>query len=439
MTSTLALFGGPKTIATPHTKWPVVRDADKDAVMRVLDRGVLSGMFAPEAVALERAFGSFAGAKHAQLTHSGTSALQVALSAAGVGEGDEVVMPAYSFVATPLAAVLIGAIPIFVDVDPVHGNLDAKAIEAALSPRTKAIMPVHVHGTPCDLDDVLAIARARGVIVIEDAAQAHGATYKGKPVGALGAAGGFSLQSSKNLSGGEGGIFVTNDDAIADAARRLRSFGQDIVAADAAHFDPTHPLDGHRALGSQRVGSMYRGNEMMAAFVRSQLERLPELTRRARASYELLRKGLGELPGVSLPAIPADRESSHHKVRVHLDVERAGVKAEPRALRDATMKALAAEGLEVVLWQNDPLPAQALFRGPGFGKGFPWSSGDAARARENYDPARYPATTRMLASSFLLFSQSHPFIAQEPALVAKYVEAFAKVWHHRRELVERAA
>jgi perosamine synthetase len=433
--SQLALFGGAPVVAREtHRRWPIVTDDERASVARVLDRGVLSGMFAPETMALERELAAFIGAAHAQLTHCGTSALQVALAAAGVGEGDEVVVPAYSFVATPLSVLQQGAVPIFVDVDPEHGNIDVRAIEAAITPRTRALLPVHVHGNPCDLDDVLAIAKRRGLAVVEDAAQAHGATYKGRPVGALAQAGAFSLQSSKNLSGGEGGILVTNDPKLADVARSVRTFGQDVVAADADAYDPAHPIDGHRAMASVRMGSMYRGNEMMAAFVRAQLARLPSLTRRCQENAERLRRGLADLAGVHLPRTPDDRTSVHHKVRVHLRPERAGLSCTPREMRDAVMKALHAEGLEVVLWQSDPLPAQPLFRSAGFGRGFPWASAE----RPSYDPALYPNTRRLLDGSFVVFSQSCPLIAQDAAMVDRYVEAFAKVHARLPELLAKA-
>jgi dTDP-4-amino-4,6-dideoxygalactose transaminase len=438
VTSELALRGGAPVVARDaHRRWPIITDDERAAVLRVLDRGVLSGMFAPEAAALEREFAAFAGAAHAQLTHCGTSALEVALAAVGVGEGAEVIVPAYSFVATALAVVRLGAVPVFVDVDPESGNIDAGAIAAALTDRTRALMPVHVHGTPCDLDEVLAVARAHGLAVVEDAAQAHGATYKGRPVGALAQAGGFSLQSSKNLPGGEGGVFVTNDPKLADVARSVCTFGQDVVTADADAYDPARPLDGHRALASVRLGSMFRGNEMMAAFVRAQLTRLPGLTRRCQENAERLRLGLEGLPGVHVPRVPADRTSAHHKVRVHFDPAAAGLACSPRQMRDAMLKALAAEGLEVVLWQSDPLPAQPFFRGPGFGKGFPWSGADAERAR--YDVDRFPGTRRLLDGSLVVFSQSCPLIAQDAALVERYVEAFAKVHARRAELVGAAA
>jgi dTDP-4-amino-4,6-dideoxygalactose transaminase len=430
----LALFGGAPVVARDaHRRWPIVTDDERAAVGRVLDRGVLSGMFAPETVALEREIAAYAGAAHAQLTHCGTSAIQVALAAASVGEGAEVIVPAYSFVATAMAVVQQGAVPVFVDVDPVYGNIDVRAIEAALSPRTRAVLPVHVHGNPCDLDEVLAIARKHGLAVVEDAAQAHGATYKGRPVGALADAGAFSLQSSKNLSGGEGGVFLTNDDKLADVARSVCTFGQDVMASDADAYDPARPLDGHRGMASVRLGSMYRGNEMMAAFVRAQLTRLPALTRRCQENAERLRRGLGDLPGVHMPRTPDDRTSVHHKVRVHFDPQRAGLSCSPRKLRDVMLEALAAEGLEVVLWQTAPLPAQPFFRSAGFGAGFPWGTTE----RPSYDPALFPGASRLLDGSIVVFSQSCPLIAQDAAMVDRYVEAFAKVHARRAELVSK--
>ena len=151
----------------------------------------------------------------------------MALGAAGVRAGDEVIVPAYSFVATPLAVLQVGAIPVFVDVERSTGCIDASALEGAITPRTRAVMPVHMHGCAADMPAILEGARARDLIVVEDAAQAHGATCEGRPVGALGHAGGFSLQSSKNLAAGEGGLFVTNDAALAREADSIRNFGQE--------------------------------------------------------------------------------------------------------------------------------------------------------------------------------------------------------------------
>ena len=435
-----AVLGGRPLFADlDHRSWPIVTDNEQAAVRAVLDRGILSGSFAPEAVALEQEFARFVGARHCLLTHCGTSALQLALSCAGVGAGDEVIVPAYSFVATPMSVVLQGAIPIFVDVELENGTIDADALGAAIGPRTRAIMPVHMHGCAADVAPIVAIAAKHDLAVVEDAAQAHGARYRDRPVGALGCAGGFSLQSSKNLSAGEGGLFVTNDASLAEEANRVRNFGQDLRLADVAGFNPRLPLDGDRALDSRRVGSMYRGNEMMAAFARAQLRQLPERTERCRQHAERLSKLLGALPGVHPPVTPPDRTSVHHKYRVRLDPEAAGVALSALQLRDAMARALRAEGVEVVLWQTVPLPAQTVFQKRiGFGRGFPWSEDGSDRVVANYDPRRYPVTQRLLDGSIVLFSQSHPLIAQDDRVVDRYAEAFARVWQHRVTIADQA-
>jgi dTDP-4-amino-4,6-dideoxygalactose transaminase len=431
----LALFGGkPVLTRESHRLWPIVTDEERSAVSRVLDRGILSGPFAPEATALEEEFARFVGARHCLLAHCGTSALAMALGAAGVRAGDEVLVPAYSFVATPLSVLQMGALPVFVDVDLETGCLDPVAAEAAITPRTRAIMPVHMHGGAADMVAILGLARRHRLLVIEDAAQAHGATCAGTPVGAQGEAGGFSLQSSKNLSAGEGGLFVTNDRAIAEAANSIRNFGQDLALADARGYDVARPLDGGRPLDSQRIGSMYRGNEMMAAFARAQLAQLPERTARCQRNADKLSRALGELPGVTPPRPVAGRTSVHHKYRVHLDPARAGMALPATRLRDAMARALAAEGLEVVLWQAAPLPAQAVFQRRETSLGFPAAHDDGTDLAANYDPARYPRTRALLDGSVVLFSQSCPLIAQSEGIVDRYIEAFQRVWHHRSAL-----
>jgi dTDP-4-amino-4,6-dideoxygalactose transaminase len=436
----LALFGGTPVVAREaHRLWPIVTESERRAVERVLDRGILSGPFAPEAMALEEEFAQYVQAKHAVLTHCGTSALAVALAAAGVRSGDEVVVPAYSFVATPLAVLQVGAIPVFADVDPKTGCLESGEASRAITARTRAIMPVHMHGCAANMPALIAVARQHDLVVIEDAAQAHGAECDGRRVGAIAVAGGFSLQSSKNLPAGEGGILVTNDASLADEANSVRNFGQDLLRADASGYDPRRPLDGTRALDSYRLGSMYRGNEMMAAFARAQLAQLPERTERCQRNAERLSRALTELEGVTAPFVPPGRTSVHHKFRVHLDPERAGVDISPELLRDAMLLALRAEGLEVVLWQSAPLPAQPVFQRRDPSAGFPRGHADGTDLLVNYDPRRYPGTQSLLSGSLVMFSQSCPLIAQSDDLIEHYAEAFRRVWRHRQALVEWAS
>ncbi len=436
----LALFGArPALTRESHQVWPIVTDDERRALARVLDRGILSGAFAPEAMALEQEFAQFVGAKHCILTHCGTSALVVALAAAGVRAGDEVIVPAYSFVATPLAVTQVGAVPVFADVDVPTGCLDPGATEKAITPRTRAIMPVHMHGCAADMGPLLDLARRRTLAIVEDAAQAHGAEWEGRRVGAIGSAGAFSLQSSKNLSAGEGGLMVTNDDALAEEASAVRNFGQGLSLGEAADFDPARPLDSARALDSRRLGSMYRGNEMMAAFARAQLARLRERTARCQRNAERLSRTLAKLPGVTPPQAPPGRTSVHHKFRVHLDPGRAGLALEKHRFRDVMLRALRAEGLEVVLWQSAPLPAQTVFQKRDRAGAFPRAQEGGTDLAANYDPRAYPNTNALLDGSLVLFSQSCPLIAQPDDVVDRYAETFARVWHHRDALARWAA
>ena len=213
-------------------------------------------------------------------------------AAPGIGPGDEVITSAYSFVATALAVLQHNAIPVFVDIEPETCGIDPRKIEAAITPRTKVILPVHIHGTPCDLQPIRELAQRHKLILIEDAAQAHGALYQGKPVGSIGTAGCFSTQSSKTLACGEGGLLVTSDDEVWTRASRMRTFGEDLHPTDEATYSPLRPLDGTRAYDSLGMGWMYRTNEMSAALARSQLGRLPEVIDNARRNAELLSRCL---------------------------------------------------------------------------------------------------------------------------------------------------
>lgn len=427
--SSLLTSTGPIQLIDPasHTLWPIVDQASKDAVMRVLDRGVLSGAFAPESMAFQEEFAAYVGAEHAILTHSGTSALVVALAAAGVGPGDEVIVPSYTFVATPLSVTSCGARPVFADVDPTTGLIAPNEVERWLTPRTKAILPVHVHGCPADLDELRRIADQHGALLVEDAAQAHGATYRGKPVGALAAGGAFSLQSSKNLGCGEGGIYVTNSLEQAELANSVRNFGQDLHLNEASLVPKTRPLDGWRGMASQRPGSMFRGNEMMAAFGRAQLALLPARTARAQDAASYLASAMRELPGLLPPHVPDDRTSVHHKYRIRIDRQAAGLSDFPATrVKGAVIAAMKATGFEVTTWERTTQTAQPVFAS---------DTTVTGKVKENYE-ASFPATQELLDSSFVLFTQSCPLIAQPEEVVVAYAKALGRLWEHRRAIVE---
>ncbi len=386
---------------TPR-RWPILTDEDRAAVARVLDRGVLSGAGAPEMKALEAEFAAAVGVRFCLATNSGTSALHIALAAAGVGPGDEVIVPALSFIATAQAVLHQGATPVFADVDPVTYNLDPADCARRISARTKAIVPVHLHGLPADMDAIGALARERGLTVIEDAAQAHGALYKGRAAGTLGAMAAFSLNSTKNLPAGEGGLFVTGSEECYARAARVRFDGLE----PPSKWDATHPLDDEADALATLRGFMYLPGELTSALARAQLRRLGETTARSQRNAARLTERLARLPGVEPPAVPPDRTHVFHKYRVRLDAERAGLRLSPLALRARALEALRAEGVEAVLWQTAPLPSHPLFA-----------------SRE-----RYPRTTAALDATIIIGSQSYPLFAQALEVVDAWADGFERVW-----------
>ncbi len=410
--SRLALFGGPPVLRPGQARhWPLLAEADYAAVRRVLDRGVLSGCCAPELKALEAEFAAFVVTRFCLATNSGTAALHIALAAAGVGPGDEVIVPALSFIATAQAVLHQGAVPVFADIDPKTYTLDPAAAAPRISVRTRAIVPVHLHGLPAEMDALNALADRAGLTVIEDAAQAHGAYYRGRAVGTLGRMAAFSLNSTKNLPAGEGGLFVTESCELHARAARVRFNGLDPDPV----WDPARPLDGEADSLATTTGWMYLPGELTAALARAQLQRLPDTTRRSQGNAARLTARLAELPGVEPPTVPPDRTHVFHKYRVRLDPERAGVKLAPRDFRDLVLRALNAEGAEGVLWQTVPLPAHPLFA-----------------SREPY-----PEAQAALDASLIIGSQSYPLFAQPLEVIDAWANAFEKIWSHLPELSTR--
>ena len=386
----------------PATRWPLLDASDRAAVSRVLDRGVLSGAAAPEMRGLEAEFAATLGVRYCLATNSGTSALHLALGATGVGPGHEVVIPALSFVATAQAVVHQGATPVFAEVDPATYTMRPEDVAARITPRTRAIVPVHLHGLPVDMDAIGAVAARAGVILIEDAAQAHGALYRGRPVGTLGAAAAFSLNSTKNLPAGEGGLFVTDDEDLYARAVRMRFNGLDLPSK----WDATHPLDDEAEGLAAATGFMYLPGELTCAIARSQLERLEATTRRSQRNAARLSERLAALPGVQPPVVPADRTHVFHKYRVRFDPRGAGLDVPAAVLRDHVLLALRAEGVEAVRWQTAPLPAHPRFAGA----------------------ERYAHTEAVLAGSLIVGSQSYPLFAQPVDVVDAWADAFERIW-----------
>jgi perosamine synthetase len=410
-----AIAGSAPTIeAGAHARWPEIRQEDRDAVLRVLDSGVVCGAHSPEITALQREWAEYLGVEYCIALNTGTAALHCACAAVGIGPGDEVIVPAFTFIATAMAVVHQGGTPVFVDVDPRSYNLDPGRIEERITERTRAIMPVHLHGLPADMDEINAIASRHGLAVIEDAAQAHGATYHGRKTGTLADCAGFSLNATKNFPGGEGGFFVTNDPAQMRAARRLSIFGEDVGETGPGEF---------RRYWSHGIGWNYRSQELACAFARAQLPRLDEYNAIAQANAALLSEGLGRLPGILPPRVPDDRTSVWHKYRLRFDPAALGWSGPAAELRDRLVQALRAEGVGAALWQVVPLPAYPAFRR----ELRPWLSADADEQLRPWDPVEYPASVQLLDQSLILGSEAHPLFIQDADLMPRYVEAFEKV------------
>jgi dTDP-4-amino-4,6-dideoxygalactose transaminase len=277
------------------------------AFARILDRG--SFVMGPEAQALEDEFAAFCGVPHGVAVNSGTAALQLALLALDIGPGDEVITVANTFIATVEAISAVGATPVFVDIEPDTYLMDAAGLEAAITPRTRAVIPVHLFGLACDMDAIAAIAQRHGLAVIEDACQAHGATFRGAAAGSFGDAACFSFYPAKNVgSVGEGGMLVTRDPLLAERARSLRSHGE---VRRYEHVEP---------------GWNLRLSEILAAAVRVELRHAEVWNAGRRRVAGWYAEALAGLP-LRLPVQPEDREHVFHLYVVQLD-DRDAVRAE---------------------------------------------------------------------------------------------------------------
>lgn len=427
MKGRLAIHGGPRTVPEGLKKrWPEITQEDKEAILAVLDRGILSGVHGPEATALEHEWAAFTGSKHVLSFNSGTAALHSALFAAGVGPGDEVITTAFSFSGTFHPILQQNAIPIFVDIDPRTYNLDVRKVEAKITDRTKVLMPVHIHGLPADMDEVMALARKYGLTVIEDACQAHGATYRGKMAGSIGDMGCFSLNVTKNLSGGEGGFLNTDNEEFAERARMIRTFGEK-VGKEKEKIRPYY---------SYVIGWNYRTQELPAAFARSQLKRLPRYNAIAQRNGDFLSRELGKIKGLIPPYVPPDRTTIYHKYRIRFDPDALGITMPASEFRDRLVSALEAEGVEATLWHVTPLTSFPIFQrlNEGYGKGCPWSCPYYGRSIQ-YNPEDYPEAIRLLDTSLVVNSETYPIYIQDMELMEYYVQAFRKVFDNLDELL----
>jgi len=344
-TGKLAICGGEPTRSGQWPSWPVHDAREREALIEVLESG--AWWYGERVRAFEEQFAAFQDARFGVTCVNGTAALELALIGCGVGAGHEVIVPPYTFIATATAVLRANAVPVFVDIDLETLNIDAGQIEAAVTDKTAAIMPVHFAGLPADMDRIVDIARRHGLKVIEDSAHGWGSQWRGKGCGALGDAGGFSFQHSKNITAGEGGIVLTDDEALAATIRSLSNCGR---GQDSPWYE--HYI----------TGGNFRMTEFQAALLLVQLSRLEEQTERRARNAAVLNEGLAGIEGLyTLREDPRATRRSYHLYGMRVVAEELGCS------RERFIEALRAEGVPCGAGYPHPLYRNPLFQRQGAG------------------------------------------------------------------------
>jgi len=333
----LALCGGKKVREKPFPPHPIIGEEEKNAVMEVLERGKLSTFIAQpgehflggeKIKQFEKEFANYHSAKYAVAFNSATAALHAAVAACGVKAGEEVIVPPYTFTSTATCALMHNAIPVFVDIKSDIFCLDPAKIEHAITPRTRAIIPVHLFGHPADMDEVMAIAKKHNLKIIEDCAQAPGAIYRGRHVGTMGDCGIFSFQETKNIMTGEGGMLISDDEQIAEVARMVRNHGEVVLESQK-----------HRTYRSDILGWNYRMTEMEAALGIAQLRKLDTLNDQRIELANYLSGNLKSTSGLMPPVVYPHVKHVYYVYSIKYNEHETGIS------RDLLVKALVAEGI----------------------------------------------------------------------------------------------
>lgn len=346
-TESLAIQGGAKTV-TKQFPWPIYDEQEVEAVSAIIRRGKWGNPdCADEVGAFEQEFAAYCGTKYAVSCVNGSVSLRLALIACGVRPGDEVIVPPYTFIATASTVVEVNCVPVFVDIHPDTYNLDPAAIEAAITDRTRVIIPVHFAGQACDMDAIMDIARRYNLRVIEDAAHGHGAEYKGRKLGSIGDAGSFSFQSSKNLTSGEGGMVVTNDENLYQLMRSLRNVGRVEGGQWYDHYNP---------------GCNYRLTPMQAVLLSAQFKRMDAQTHTRNNNGLYLNELLSQINGIT----PLSRGHGETLHCYHLYMFKYDKTAFGNLSKVEFVEMLAAEGVPCFRGYPHPLYKQPVFQNRNF-------------------------------------------------------------------------
>lgn len=424
----LAFFGGDPVIKSPddiHKTFPIVGKIEQEYVLEALNSGELWGPFAPRTVELEKRWAAYVGTQFSIAMNSGTAALHSAVAAIGIGPDDHVIVPAYTFIASASCVLMANGVPVFCDVDAKTLNMTAETLEAAITPKTKAVIPVHLFGLPCPMDDIVRVAQKHNIAIIEDCSQAHGARIGGSHVGSFGKASVFSLNASKTLAGPEGGLLNTSDSEVLNRAGSIRVFGSKWVSGELRERD------------SDCIGYNYRTNELSSAFALAQLESFDTQTETRIENAHYLIQSLSSLQDIDLPPLIRDRGHIYQMFRVGLNPENFSDK--PLSLqqvsdfRDTFIAAVRKEGCKWTAWEKKTLPDYNLFqtKNEAFSS-VPWAYGEQETRDMVYDPSKFPNAQR-IASNSVCTSAHYP--QHDRSVLDLYVEAFDKVWSQREAIL----
>lgn len=385
LSSHVCQLGGIRSVTAHMGPWPWFAPDERTAVDEVLASGSVNYWAGQQGRSFEKEYAAYTRVEHAIALANGTVALELPLRVWGVGPEDDVIVSPRSFIASVSCAVLNGARPVFADVDPDSGNITAETIERVLTPRTRAMVPVHLAGWPCDMKPIVSLAERHGIKVLEDCAQAHGARYKGIPVGSIGHAAAFSFCQDKIITtGGEGGMLVTRDEQLWERAWSFRDHGKTWSAVYERQHGP-----GFRWV-HERFGTNWRLTEMQAAIGRLQLQKLDDWVQTRRQHAALLAERLGRLPAIRVPAVPDDVYHSRYKFYVYVCPEAL----RPGWTRDRILTAITDRGAPCFAGSCSEIYRERAFAGTG------WA------------PAKPLPTARALGETSLMFLV-HPTLSED--------------------------
>lgn len=417
----LAINGQPPLIPKTHTikPYPQIGRSERSRMEQVLDSGILWAPWAPMTRELEKTWASRNDVKYCRALSSGTAALHCALVGCGVGRGDEVLVPAYGYLTSASTVLLTGATPVFVDVAP-DGLINPSAIERSITHKTKAVVAVHLHGAAADMTSILRISQKFNLSIVEDCAQSPGATHNNRLVGSIGTVGAFSLNATKTLSGGEGGLLTTNDSSVFNLSALLSVFSTETSKGGILYRGPNS------------MGFNYRTNEFCSAFTLGRLEKF-DVEKRQRIDNALtFISMLTDLPGLVTPIFRTEGEHTYSMFRIRLDPSQLSLNIKASVFREKLLKAMIAEGMAWWIWERQPLPNYPIFQiAEQFG--FPVRATEL-NSYESQNVSRQLFPEASAISDDALFTTAH-FPGNEELLI-KYAIAMRKIWKHMDEVLK---